>query len=232
MTAVELKPDLWLSEKLGKPAFNLRRGFKEFSLNLLTSSPNFVSAKVPTDEHTAHLHLQQKGFQVIDVSLQYQGKPKLFELSKADYSVRQATNTDETTVCEIASEEFLLNRFHQDPRIPISVAKKIKQDWVANYFRGHRGDVLLVVTFQDEICGFLLLNTQENRFVIDLIAVKNCFRQRGVAKHLISYAWQHHRKSAQEIHVGTQISNKGSMLLYSKMDLKLSATNYLLHLHQ
>ena len=154
MTAVELEPDLWLSEKLGKPAFNLRRGFKEFSLNLLTNSPNFVSAKVPTAEHKAHLHLQRKGFQVIDVSLQYQGKPKLFELSEADYSVRLATNSDETAVCEIASEEFLLNRFHQDPRIPISVSKKIKQDWVANYFRGHRGDLLLVVTFKMKFAAF------------------------------------------------------------------------------
>ena len=231
MTAVELETDPWLSEKLGKPAFNLRRGFKEFSMNLLTSSPIFVSAKVPTAEHKAHLHLQRKGFQVIDVSLQYQGKPKLFELSKADYSVRLAINADETIVCQIASDEFLMNRFHQDPRIPFSVSKKIKQDWVANYFRGHRGDLLLVATSQDEICGFLLLITQGNRFVIDLIAVKSRFRQQGVAKHLITHAWQHHRESAQGILVGTQISNKGSMLLYSKMDLKLSATNYLLHLH-
>ena len=127
MTAVELEPDLWLSEKLGKPAFNLRRGFKEFSLNLLTSSPNFVSAKVPTAEHKAHLHLQRKGFQVIDVSLQYQGKPKLFELSEADYSVRLATNTDETAVCEIASEEFLLNRFHQDQGFQSVFLKKLNK---------------------------------------------------------------------------------------------------------
>ena len=40
------------------------------------------------------------------------------------------------------------------------------------------------------------------------IAVKSRFRQRGVAK-VSFYAWQHHRKSVQEIHVGTQFVNKG-----------------------
>ena len=93
-----------------------------------------------------------KGFQIIDVSLQYQGKPKLLDINGGLFS-KASQNTDETTVCEIASRRISADRFHQDPRIPISVSKKIKQDWVANYFRGHRGDLLLVVTFQDEICG-------------------------------------------------------------------------------
>jgi len=232
MTTDDLQTDLWLSEKLGKPAFNLRHNFTQFELDDFTDSPAFVSAKVPVVELRSHLYLQQQGFKVIDVSLQYTGEPSQGKSLKGCPSLRIAQKEDEQAICQLAAEEFLQNRFHQDPNVPAVVAAKIKRDWVANFFLGKRGDLLLVATMQNVICGFLLLIIQPSHLIIDLIAVSKRFRQQGIGKSLILFAWEQYREPSQEILVGTQLSNPASMALYSHLGLELTSANYLLHLHR
>jgi len=226
-----LTPDTWLSEQLGKPAFILEKNFSQFSQGQLLESKAFVSAKVAAGDHRSLSFLQQRGFRIVDVNLQYMGIPNQQQSSLSSEQIRPAVKEDEQQVCKIAATEFSHSRFHQDPEISDKITATIKHDWVANYFCGSRGDLLIVAEHNKEVAGFLLLLWKFPVMTVDLIAVTTIHQNQGVAGRLIRFAWDHHRQEAVRMLAGTQLSNPLSMALYSRLGFQLISANYVLHLH-
>ena len=58
--------------------------------------------------------------------------------------VRDAEEADREAVLEIAERDYTVSRFHLDPQVPDERARALKRAWVDNFFRGARGDRLLV----------------------------------------------------------------------------------------
>ena len=226
-----LIPDAWLSEQLGKPAFNLENNFSQFSQGQLLESKAFISAKVAACDYRSLSSLQQKGFRIVDVNLQYMGIPNQQQSSLSSEQIRSAVKEDEHQVCKIAATEFTHNRFHRDPEISIEIAARIKHEWIANYFRGSRGDLLIVAELNKEVIGFLLLMWKFPAMIIDLIAVDAIHQNQGIAGRLIRSAWNHRRQEVDRLSAGTQLSNPFSMAQYSRLGLELVSVYYLLHLH-
>ena len=72
------------------------------------------------------------------------------------------------------------------------MADEIKAQWAANFFSGQRGDRLVVAVLNEKpsekIVGFALLATGGRvEVVIDLIAVDEAYRRRGIAAEMIAF---------------------------------------------
>ena len=71
-----------------------------------------------------------------------------------------------------------------------NVANKIKEEWVGNFFLGKRGKWMIVVEENSKVVGFLqLLEKNKKTIVIDLIAIEEKKRGKGLAKEMIAYAY-------------------------------------------
>lgn len=241
-----LQKDEWLSDVLERQTFKLtvneellavwqdwksEKQFRQWQESLPCSS--FVYTKIPAlAVHTARI-LQRLGFFLVDTQV-------TFEKAISDQSpstppnveVRLAQPNDEKGACSLAGSAFRYSRFHLDPLIPRQLANRVKTEWVANYFRGQRGDALVVALDKNKVVGFLqlLFNENNKELVIDLIAVDENMRGKGIAAAMIHYA-DRAFPSHQQMVVGTQIANISSVRLYEKLGFRLRSAQYVYHYH-
>lgn len=216
-----LKPDAWLSEILGKPAWHLS--------GVDFTAPDgraFIDAKVAVDNTGTLVALQTEGFAVVDVNIQLERPAGA--LPRPTGTVRDAVPSDKAAVAALAGDAFVYDRFHRDPAIDHATASRLKAEWAGNYFAGARGDRMIVAENDGHVCGFLqLLTGTDGAMVIDLIAVAAKSRGKGCARAMISLA----AAAGRPMRVGTQIANLSSLKLYEALGFRMASASYVLHLH-
>lgn len=200
------------------------------TLQQITGRPGFSYARVPTHDVRTSRLLERGGFHVVDTGITLETR-HVPERDGEGGCTRLARAEDQAAVEEIARRSFTYSRFHLDPDIPKHLADEIKTQWVGNYFRGQRGDYMVVAERAGHVAGFLqLLNAPGNVLVIDLIAVQKEHRGQGFAEAMI-------RLSAsacghpQALRAGTQSANTVSLSLYEKLGFRIVSTSYVLHHH-
>ena len=145
--------------------------------------------------------------------------------------MRSASAEDRGAVESIAREGFASTRFHLDPSFPQTFANEIKAQWAGNFFSGQRGDAMLVAEASDgAIAGFLQLLVRGPDLVIDLIAVSEKWRGKGVGGAMIEAAEAQFEQCSQYL-VGTQLANAPSLRLYQSCGFSLKSGAYVFHFH-
>ncbi len=247
-----LSADPWLGSILGSPAY--RASDAGALANLLTTGGSdaanawrrllaadaFVSTKVPTEKIGVTQTLERHGFRLVDTNVTFDKPINRFapqdsrsapasDTSAESIEIRLARPEDEGATTTLARNSFGFSRFHQDPAIPAGIANRIKAEWAANFFRGQRGDAMVLGFCDGQPAGFLqLLVPGTERLVIDLVAVAEPFRRRGLAGRMIVFAESTYPQ-AERIQVGTQIANVPSVRCYEGLGFRLQASAYVLH---
>jgi len=226
----DLKQDSWLSSQLGRPAFACQPPFAANMSSQLAALPAaaFVSSRVPTEETDVVLSLQQTGFRLVDTTLTFRGR---FANPRRSNRLRNAEPRDARASAEIARDSYRYSRFQLDPMIPASVARDLKASWVGNFFRGARGDRMLVAEGPSgELAGFVLALTKEDCVVIDLIAVSPRFQRQGIAADLVQGLASCYPPQTL-VAAGTQAANIGSVRFYESQGFRLASSAYVFHYH-
>lgn len=229
-----LRRDAWLTEKFGRPVWQVRQGAEGEPWSVLTtSSPLFAYAKVETTDVTGAWHLAEAGFHVVDAALTFEAPAAVHG---SDDGVRPAAPPDCEAVGRIAGSAFRYSRFHADPVIPRGLANAIKAEWATNFFTGARGDGMLVAERNGEVVGFTqLLWQRDDCLVIDLIGVDAAHQGKGIGRAMIAAVWRHgtgNGRRPSRLRVGTQVANTPSVRLYESMGFRLIGSQYILHLHR
>lgn len=237
-------PDTWLAELFGRPVYRVAltdefigglaagRDDERTAWQALRKGEVFAYAKVSP---TAPLHLaflEDEGFRLVDTNVVFDRPVNNGAAPvSGQCTVRFAVPGDEEQTVEVARRAFRYSRFHLDPNVSAGVADTIKAEWVRNYFRGSRGDAMVVAEAEGEIAGFVQLLTTRNRtLVIDLIAVDERHRRKQIAAAMIDFAAAN-VPDVDNYVVGTQIANVPSMRLYEKMGFRVAGATYVLHFH-
>lgn len=235
---MRLVEDAFLARSLGRAAWRLslegdgspcepaplRRLLEE------RASEAFVQASLPPERIGACGVLEACGFRLVDVLLRFRGRLDLRqERSFRGATVAAARPEDEEAVRRLAAEALTCNRFHHDPAIPESTAREIKACWAGNYFRGRRGDLLLVAREPSGIAGFLLLLRGPDGWIVDLVAVGEDFRRRGVGAALLGSIPG--AAEGVDVTVGTSADNAGGIAFYQALGLRLDGCSLCLHRH-
>jgi GNAT superfamily N-acetyltransferase len=110
------------------------------------------------------------------------------------------------------------------------VANKIKSHWTGNFFKGKRGDWMIVMTCLGKVMGFLQLLSKDDTIIIDLIAVDKIHQGRGLAAGMIEFAAKQCGEWSR-MQVGTQLSNVPSTRAYEKLGFRMYGSSYVFHYH-
>jgi|GEM_PF-2257807 len=211
--------DIWLSQYFEGGAYRCESPYNEQEM-----PQGFIYAKVPLENTHDVNFLIQKGFKAVEVLVQFE-QNKLFPYKpQAEFQIEVCSGEDKNDIVKIAETAFKFSRFSRDEEIVELTANQIKADWVANYFEGQRGDKMIVAREGEKVVGFLLLI---NKSTIDLIAVADTHKGRGIALSLIGYANQ----NIGLLNAGTQLINKPSVNLYEKSGFTIKQSHYILHRH-
>jgi GNAT superfamily N-acetyltransferase len=228
-----LNKDAWLTSIMGKNVFNLNIGsIPDLKISDLPRSASLVVAKIPVGDLRKYRVLQELKFLLIDTSIQLK---KVIEERDTFASLKDitfASYSHEQQIAKIAGSSFKYDRFHSDPNIPNRIAKKIKSEWTRSFFRGSRGNWMVIAEVKGAVVGFLqILKVGNSEIAIDLIAVKNSHRQNGLAEKMINFSIENCGMKGGNIFVGTQISNIPSLSLYEKMGFRINSAQHVFHLH-
>jgi ribosomal protein S18 acetylase RimI-like enzyme len=221
-----LEPDAWLGNIVGRSAL---RVVPTAGTAVLPERSFFATARVAADNVAAATMLEDAGFHVVDMALTFGARAETVALDRQG-EARDAAPQDRADVARIARDGFRFSRFHLDPKIPRSLAGRIKAAWAENFFNGRRGDAMLLVEVDCVVAGFIqLLRSEPRRLVIDLIAVDEHYRRRGLADAMIAAAAR--RLGEGELVVGTQSANTAAVRLYESLGFRLMGAQFVLHHH-
>ncbi len=214
-----LHKDAWLSQYFAGGAYRLSAPYEG-----ALSGGGFTYVKLLQDQQADIAPLCHAGFQFAEVLLQFEQARILPFTAPAGFEIAYATEDDREHIVTLAGSAFTASRFFTDPEIARETAIRTKSDWVDNFFSGGRGDGMVVARRDGKACGFLLL---VNKQVIDLIAVDEGCRGKGVARAMIAFANQ----DRGLLQAGTQLVNKASIALYESCGFLLNNSQYVLHWH-
>lgn len=186
--------------------------------------------------------LEQARFQMMDVQCPMALKnlaPKHIDaiVSSTRVTIRDASPDDVPAIVSFGKSGFGRSHLYADPRLPKGRSDELHEAWLRNDCSG-RAAFVLVATVNDRVCGFIagLWDDIQERILgvghghIDLIAVTEDMRGRGIGSHLTAAAL--HRfldRGANLVTVSTQATNLGAIRLYQRCGFELSGFEVTLH---
>lgn len=184
------------------------------------------------DDANITLKAKDLGFYLVDVAITMKKDNDHYVLKLDNNFLYEKANKEHSLELQnIASKSFENDRFQNDPKISYNIASKIKKEWIANFFKGERGDNCFIATHNKKVIGFLLAIKNNDNIIIDLIAVDKKYRGLGVGKNLIKFTQNYYRNTSSSIEVGTQLRNKESIKLYNSLGFQFISHNLVWHYH-
>ncbi len=238
-----LNEDAWLGRLLGYDCYQLEidddliSGTQDIPewLEAVSKEVPLVYAKLPAEKPILNQWLERRGFFLVNtaITLEKHRSPSasLSSCPSASERIRFAKPEDRKGIMALAERAFIFDRFHADPFIPHETANRIKAEWAGNFFTHERGDAMIVAEGDGGIKGFnLLCKTGKRTLGIDLIAVDETCKQKGVASRMIRFAEETH-PDIKKLVVGTQIANTPSISLYEKAGFRICSSSHVFHRH-
>lgn len=232
-------PDPWLSETTRVACYKMSGAGagSAISATLEGRGDGFFFTRIPVTAIALMKEYVAGGFSLVDtnVTLESTGAQRVAR-GGPDVEVRRAIPADYAAVQAIAASAFAYSRFHLDPLFPDELANRIKREWIRSYCEGTRGDALLAALVKGGVVGFLAaLKTEvggKSAAVIDLVAVDESVRGRGLARALVGQFQDQYRGQVGVLRVGTQMANTVSLGLYQACGFTIVDAAYVLHAHR
>lgn len=225
-----LKIDKWLSRQLKYKAYNINNiNYKNF--NFLKYKFKNILISIKSDKKIKSSFLKKNKINLIETNLTFfkNSKKKKIETNYFN-NIRFANIFDKKPILDIAINSFTKSRFFKDKNINQKLARKIKYNWVLNFFKKKRGEHLIVSEFNKKVIGFLLVLKNKKNYIIDLIAVKKNYQNLGYGTKMIEFLENKVLlENKVKIYVSTQSSNEDSIKLYIKNKFKLKYKKYIYH---
>lgn len=233
---MRISEDGWLSARFGHPVYTVDPDTEttELTRHLGAQTRASYQAKVPSERVDRCRALTEAGLYVVDANVTLARTPEAPTDPGAGCTVTDALAKHRAPVLEIAATAFRFSRFHLDPAVPDETASRIKRDWIESYFRGHRGDELLVALVDGAPAGFLAVLATNNGAsvrVIDLVATDRSRRSQGVGGALTRAFLARSVGRCELVQVGTQLANVGATRFYEGFGFTTARTQYVLHGH-
>jgi len=225
-----LKIDKWLSSQLGYSAYNIdNTSLKNF--NFLRYKSKNILISIKSNKKFKNLFLKKNQIKLIEKNITFLKSPRKKKVEINYFkNIRLANIFDKKAILDIAGNSFIKSRFYKDKNIKKRLARKIKRNWVLNFFRKKRGEYLIVSEFNKKVVGFLLVLKSKKNYIIDLIAVKKNYQNLGLGTKMLKFLENKVlKKSKVKIYASTQSDNKNSIKLYIKNKFKVKYKKYVYH---
>lgn len=224
-----LKLDKWLSKQFGHFVYNLNpKDLVKFKF--LNSKFQKILITIKTKKKINTQFLKKNKIKLVEKNITFFKKFNKSNFNTDLKNVRFAKNKDKESIATLAQNAFIKSRFFQDKGINKKIARKIKRNWVLNFFKKKRGDYLIISEIKKKPVGFLLIIKNKNNYIIDLIAVNKTYKKTGLASKMLIF-FENYIKNIKKslIVVSTQSNNKESIKFYLKNNFKIKFKKYIYH---
>ena len=211
--------DIWLSKASKINCFNIKKplnkNFKAVKKNtLITYKIRDGKKKIPLRDRN-NLKFKRIGQNIIFLK-----KINTKNISSdVDLKFEVSKRKDKQKIIDICLKNMKSSRFDLDSRIPRSIVKKIRLNWISSYFLNIKKKIIYSVKIKNKLIGLLCIKKDEENIVIDLIALKKNFSGIGMGKKMINFL-ELKFVNYKNILVGTYKENKHATIFYRNNGFK------------
>jgi ribosomal protein S18 acetylase RimI-like enzyme len=142
--------------------------------------------------------------------------------------VRSFRKEDVQQIENIAEYAFNNDRYNQDSNLSPEKCRMQKKMWVRNCCNGRALDVL-VAEVNGEVAGFVTCSVKNSIGTIELIAIAEKYRGRGIGVDLLYSAQKWFSDKCEVLFVGTETINVPAVKMYLKAGFKIESALTTLH---
>lgn len=198
---------------------------KPFFITLKNNSKKKITKKIIDSIELANLKIKLASKMVIF-------ERKYIENKKVYLDCREAKKSDVPQLKKICLEDSSNSRFSNDLNLPLKFRKTYRAEWILNFFKKKRGDILIVAYKKKKVLGFILMLKKPFGLQIDLIVSSKNYQNKKVGTSLINYVNNNFLKKSDIIKAGTQLDNVNANIVYKKLGfIKKKNTSYVYHIH-
>jgi dTDP-4-amino-4,6-dideoxy-D-galactose acyltransferase len=215
-------------------------GFEVGSITISDDDPffsidnyNFSDYKLVYLFKPSHFHQLKINTQfLVDVKYRYRMALKSFETSftnKYDISIfSNSTASDELIDLCISSGEY--SRYKLDSNFNNSVYPSLYKLWITNALNGKKKEKVFVCNLDGFLAGLIIVSFISTIATIEILAVNEKYRGRGIAKALIDISIRESiNQGCTDLYVSTQQKNLSSCALYESVGFKLDSSTDVYH---
>ncbi len=187
-----------------------------------------LAARVPSAEADLVRALEGAGFYWVDATVIF-GRRLEDTTGPGEVPIGIALPEDLPVLQSLARGAFRQSRYLMDPHLSPAGKERLTDQWVANALNG-RADRVFVAEPKNPV-GFAAcrLDRRERLATIDLIAVSEESRGRGIGRSLVEAVCRHYEPIAEVLEVGTQLANTAAARLYEAAGCRLVRSYVTLH---
>ena len=142
------------------------------------------------------------------------------EIDFKDDNIRFFKKEDVDTLSELARNTFLNAYRYNDKKFDKNKVDDLYGQWITNSCNG-RADVVLVYEENNIPQGFIACNIKEGVGLIDLIAVSQETRGKGIGKKLVLSSLSWFKDKVSKVEVNTEVMNYASLRIYQNAGFKI-----------
>ena len=222
----KLFEDKFVSKLIGYKSY-ISNNYLNIKLLKCLRKPFFITFKSKTRKNFPNKH---KDLEVKLVSKLITYERKYFKDLATYVDCREAKNKDLLQLKKICLEDTSNSRFANDPKLPAKFRKFFRAEWLLNYFKKKRGDILIVAYNKNKVLGFILMLKKSFGLQIDLIVSSKKYQNKNVGTSLINYVNNNYLKKNDIIKAGTQSDNIKANNIYKKIGFIKKKISYIYHL--
>lgn len=183
--------------------------------------------RIPYDDRARRDELLALGWREIEVLETWSGQAPLVG---GNLRSELATKHDLEALQTLAVDSFKYDRLHADPKVRKIDADAAKAKWVADAMADPER-IVTVMRLNGGIAGFLIYRADRIHhrrcLIIDLLAVDEKYRQKGIARQLVAQAAS--AGGFRRIKAGTQSTNEPARAFYKGLRMKVSRKQRTFH---
>tara|TARA_B110000971_G_scaffold221989_1_gene272298 strand:- start:11078 stop:11773 length:696 start_codon:yes stop_codon:yes gene_type:complete len=198
---------------------------KPFFITLKNNSTKKITKKIIDSIELANLKIKLAS-KIVFFERKYKENKKVY------LDCREAKKSDIPQLKKICFENTSNSRFFNDLSLPLKFRKTYRVEWILNFFKKKRGNILIVAYKNKKVLGFILMLKKSFGLQIDLIVSSKNYQNKKVGTSLINYVNNNFLKKNDIIKAGTQLDNINANIVYKKLGFaKKKNTSYVYHIH-
>ncbi|WLR55464.1 GNAT family N-acetyltransferase [Mesobacillus subterraneus] len=163
-----------------------------------------------------------------DTNIQFEKKVNGPKNIPGNVTIHQSLPRDER-ILEMANFEY--SKFIEDEKLAKRGGSQVYYEWISNSFNNPEKYFALYRSENNYLNGFVLFSFNQNECVIELIAVSNTNKSKGIGTALFSTVeFEAERRGINVIQVGTQIRNLEAINFYHKVGCQQIGCHQVYHL--
>ena len=230
----KLLKDKFVSHLIGYQGYIVNNSLNLNSIKKL-KKPYFITLKTKTKKKLSQkiinsLKLENLKIKLASTMVTFERRYK--ENKKVYLDCREAKKKDIPQLKKICLENTSNSRFFNDLSLPLKFRKIYRAEWILNFFKKKRGDILIVAYKKKKVIGFILMLKKSFGLQIDLIVSSKNYQNKKVGTSLINYINNNFLKKDNIIKAGTQLDNIKANKIYKKLGfVKKKNKSYVYHIH-